>query len=83
MGKLSVAQKEALEFLYDGDYDPSTEEGLSVRTLESLATRGLEGRPFIEEDDDGIWFITKFGKNIVKMMRGEIKKKKKRKRKSQ
>ncbi len=67
MGKLSNAQKETLENLFDeGEYDPKEDSGLSFRTLQSL-----EGKGFVRYEQ-GVWFLTSFGANVVKVMRGQL-----------
>ena len=65
MAKLSDAQRNALKLLYDENDIANTV--LSIRTLESLEAKG-----FVEWDDNDEPFLTSFGRNVVKMMRGEI-----------
>ena len=61
MGKLSQAQRDALEYLYDlRGFKPR------MTTLASLANKG-----FVEFDCEDV-YMTSFGVNVVKMMRGEM-----------
>jgi hypothetical protein len=70
VGKLSEAQKDAMEYLYEVGKRRRTDfPEPNTRTLGTLVRKG-----FVKTDEEGFAALTVFGENVVKMMRGELRK---------